>query len=107
MIYKKVANKESPMEIVKKVEKVLDEDAEVASLFFLFNTGVLGLRDETLENDHIRVAQSQVEYLVIFCEIKKIWKMKKTRINFSNVFRFLTKRSFILFDFFSFQEKTY
>lgn len=29
MIYKKVANKESPSEIVKKVEKVLDEDAEV------------------------------------------------------------------------------
>lgn len=29
MIYKKVANRESPYDIVKKVEKVLDEDAEV------------------------------------------------------------------------------
>ena len=28
MIYKKVANKESPYEILKKVEKVLDEDGE-------------------------------------------------------------------------------
>ena len=29
MIYKKVANRESPQEIIKKVEKILDEDAEV------------------------------------------------------------------------------
>jgi hypothetical protein len=35
MIYKKVANRESPLEIIKKVEKVLDEDAEV-STFFIF-----------------------------------------------------------------------
>ena len=28
MIYKKVANRESPQEIIKKVEKILDEDAE-------------------------------------------------------------------------------
>jgi len=36
MIYKKVANRESPHEIVKKVEKVLDEDAEVFILIVFF-----------------------------------------------------------------------
>ena len=33
MIYKKVANRESPQEIIKKVEKILDEDAEVIIFF--------------------------------------------------------------------------
>ena len=37
MIYKKVANRESPNEIVKKVEKVLDEDAEVYLINFKKN----------------------------------------------------------------------
>ena len=50
VVLKKLANRESPQQILRKVEKLLDEEAEVIDGKYIDLIFRLGLYDEIMEN---------------------------------------------------------